>query len=392
MPIRRRGESYQADVRAGNPKKRYRKHFRTLEGAQNFEQRMTGRPATIVNLVASASLAEASDELSERPVTMDALLETTYERYWKMAKASKGHVYNANLWVVLLGENRDPRTVRGKDIVPIIEKWKKGGIANSTCNRRLAALSRMMRLAEREGWIMRRPILDRLKEAPGRQRTYSPDEMDKIIAYFQSQNLNDIVELTWLLLDSGLRVAEAVALEFTDCRDGLLHVREGKTEAAKRVVPMTERVAAIINRRVEAAKGKGKLFGGMTCHGIHQQWNKMRKAIGTYEDKEFVMHTLRHTCITNLVQRGTDLPTVMAISGHKSIQMTRCYTHPSAEHLKKWIEAKPKTVEPRANLAPIANSLGRFQMLATPDGTVHRLDTVTGRVRVLKAGKWVKPF
>jgi site-specific recombinase XerD len=42
--------------------------------------------------------------------------------------------------------------------------------------------------------------------------------------------------------------------------------------------------------------------------------------------KEVVVHTLRHTAITHLVQAGVDLPTVQRISGDKTLQMVVRYS------------------------------------------------------------------
>jgi integrase len=50
--------------------------------------------------------------------------------------------------------------------------------------------------------------------------------------------------------------------------------------------------------------------------------------------KEVVRHTLRHTCITHLVQSGVDLPTVQRISGHKSLSMVNRYSHQNGAHIQ----------------------------------------------------------
>jgi site-specific recombinase XerD len=40
---------------------------------------------------------------------------------------------------------------------------------------------------------------------------------------------------------------------------------------------------------------------------------------------------LRHTCLTNLVRRGSDLVLVAEIAGHKRLETTRRYSLPSIE-------------------------------------------------------------
>lgn len=40
-------------------------------------------------------------------------------------------------------------------------------------------------------------------------------------------------------------------------------------------------------------------------------------------------HVLRHTCLTGLVRRGTDLVTVAELAGHSRVETTRRYSLPS---------------------------------------------------------------
>ena len=51
------------------------------------------------------------------------------------------------------------------------------------------------------------------------------------------------------------------------------------------------------------------------------------------DDKEFIMHALRHTCATRLVNRGIDLYVVKEFLGHSTIQVTERYAHLSPDKL-----------------------------------------------------------
>jgi integrase len=53
--------------------------------------------------------------------------------------------------------------------------------------------------------------------------------------------------------------------------------------------------------------------------------------------EDFTFHDLRHTFNTNAYRAGVPIPTIMKITGHKSIAMFRGYTTISPEDLKEAI-------------------------------------------------------
>ncbi len=54
--------------------------------------------------------------------------------------------------------------------------------------------------------------------------------------------------------------------------------------------------------------------------------------------EKFRFHDLRHTFASNLVMKGFDIVTVQELMGHKSINMTKRYSHPTPEHKKQAVE------------------------------------------------------
>ena len=60
----------------------------------------------------------------------------------------------------------------------------------------------------------------------------------------------------------------------------------------------------------------------------------IRKKLGMQHESDFVMHSLRHTCITRLLKKKIGIEVVQKIVGHKDIRMTQRYNHPTKDDLK----------------------------------------------------------
>jgi site-specific recombinase XerD len=51
------------------------------------------------------------------------------------------------------------------------------------------------------------------------------------------------------------------------------------------------------------------------------------------ENKNYTIHTIRHSFATHLVDSGTDLHTVKELLGHSSLQTTMKYMHLSSKRI-----------------------------------------------------------
>jgi integrase len=87
---------------------------------------------------------------------------------------------------------------------------------------------------------------------------------------------------------------------------------------------MTKRVASILKKRQDA--NPIKPFN-LTIYQSDKAWAWARVEIGLKDDSEFIIHALRHTCASRLVNAGVDLYVVKEWLGHSSIQVTERYAH-----------------------------------------------------------------
>lgn len=273
---------------------------------------------------------------------MRDLLRRTSDRYWKGAKDERRSLRNAQIVISLLGGGkRLPASITAADVENMISAlragtrnddgtWKRRPLSNGRINRLLAALSKMMRYGYHLGMVDRLPMISRLKEKQGRLRWLTPAEEQLVLdrlALLKRDNLRDLVQV---LLDSGMRLAEALGLSWRAVsQEGWIHLRGGDCKnGTPRSIPTTERIDAVIaKRRAECPIGEDRVFWNLSYWQAEHHWSRMRKAIGLDHDKEFVIHALRHTFCSRLVQRGRQLNVVQALAGHKAISVTLRYAH-----------------------------------------------------------------
>ena len=80
-------------------------------------------------------------------------------------------------------------------------------------------------------------------------------------------------------------------------------------------------------RRSNDAAYDDKVFGHINERHFYRTWLRMKESIGLEDDKQFVIHMLRHTCCTRLIEAGVDLRSVMEWMGHSSLDITQRYAH-----------------------------------------------------------------
>ena len=136
-----------------------------------------------------------------------------------------------------------------------------------------------------------------------------------------------------LLLDSGLRIGETLALtpSDVDIENRRVLIQHGKGQK-QRMVPMGPRTARAIlsytRLRNQITASSTKLFlveGGnpMKRRHAHQQIARIAKRAGIEEPVG--PHRLRHTCALWFLRRGGDAFSLQQLLGHATLEMTKRY-------------------------------------------------------------------
>jgi len=221
---------------------------------------------------------------------------------------------------------------------------QSAGLQVSTANSSLRVLRRILGLAVEWGAL---PSVPRIKLLPGerhRERVVTPEEEGKYLLSAPEP----LASVAAVLVETGLRPEECFRLRW-DCvnwvngRHGTFLVTHGKTDAARRVLPMPPRVRFTLEARWEAAgkPAEGWVWPAPTRSG-HLESSSLKKqhikALRLSGVRPFVLYSLRHTFLTRLGESGCDAWTLARIAGHSSIRISTRYVHPSEEAVLAAVE------------------------------------------------------
>jgi integrase len=170
-----------------------------------------------------------------------------------------------------------------------------------------------------------------------RERVITPKEE----ALYLAAALPLLHDVSVVLFDTGMRPEECHCLKWENInwdggRNGVLLITQGKTKAARRVLPLSPRVRSVLENRWKLAKkpGEGWVWPAETKdeHINHDSVKlQHKKALKLAKIRPFEVYSIRHTFLIRLGESGCDAWTLARIAGHSNISISQRYVHPSED-------------------------------------------------------------
>ena len=233
----------------------------------------------------------------------------------------------------------------------------------STVNRKLAALSALMRWGIQSGQITTDPTIN-VKTV--QQSAAAPRWLDKHEQFALQRAIEKDLQLAQLryprrwvtrrrdaslilfLLHTGLRLIEVVSLELSDVqvsdRKGITLVRRGKGNK-ERCVPLNAEARKALQEWLAVRPQVSDAFiwiavestadDGISGRAVQRILCRYAQDAGL---QELTPHILRHTFAKNLANKGVGLEKIAALLGHASLNTTRIYITPDARDLERAVE------------------------------------------------------
>ena len=283
--------------------------------------------------------------------TLDEALDR-YER--EVTSCQKGAVQYASLiriWKRTPLAARFISSIQGSDLAKYRDERLKS-VSPKTVSHELGILSRLFHTAIKD-WGMGglvNPVsqIRKPKLPKGRERRLLPGELDRIISASESPVLSSIVRFA---LETAMRRSEIAGMtwETVDLKKRTVTLLETKN-GEKRIVPLSMeavRILSTLSRRID-----GKVWGmepDSITHAFIRAASRARKVYekecegkGKKPDESFLadltFHDLRHEATSRFFEKGLNPMQVAAITGHKTLQMLKRYTHLKAEDLAELLK------------------------------------------------------
>lgn len=263
---------------------------------------------------------------------------STLERYMRSVKVLIRFFGQHTLDSIFSGDVERFKIIRSREH----RKNARDGrtVTPAAVNRDLAVLRILFNLAMRLRKAKMNPLsgVKLLPEHNLQMRILSWEEESAYLAA-ASQPLRDVAAL---ILQTGMRPGEVfhVKKEDVSLQLGFILIPSGKTDFARRTIPLTARAREVLGRRLlemnsewlfPAATDSSRTVASVAdAHEAAIRRSKIERPLRLYD--------LRHTALTRMAMAGVDLPTLRELAGHANIQMTMRYVHPTPEHKRAAIQ------------------------------------------------------
>ena len=225
--------------------------------------------------------------------------------------------------------------IQGKHIAEYRDARLKMGKSNSAVLNELSLISQVFEMAIKE-WsipINNNPctLIKKPKQSQGRERRLSIDEEQRLLNVSKASRAPLLHPLIIIALETGMRLGELLSLTWcnidTSKRVAYLPITKN---GERRTVPLSSKAINTLNCIPRNNVTPRVFWSWAAKDGVANVW---RRTCNKANIIDLHFHDLRHEATSRLFERGLNMIEVSSITGHKTLQMLKRYTHLKAEDL-----------------------------------------------------------
>jgi integrase len=312
-------------------------------GQANAEVARTLESKKRTELAEGRALDKKKDAPTLRAYLHDAIIPWAEAQFVAVPKSLKWYRNEARVLCEYKPLADAPLDTIRESLVGGFKAWRlKQGKAIATVNSTIRVLRSTLSHAVDDGLLDFAPKLKILKGANVRKFVL----LSELETTYLDACTEPLRTVAIVMIEAGLRPDEVFRLrwehvKFIDSKRALLEVPGTKSVAAARSVPMTLRLRDILESRwKEFGKplagwvfpAKKATAGHIVPNTIYQPHLDAVTNSGI-KNREFVLYSLRHTCLTRWGASGMDAWSLARLAGHSSIKQSMTYVHSSDKSL-----------------------------------------------------------
>ena len=282
-------------------------------------------------------------EITTNPLTQ----YTNYlESQGKSANTIKYYVKDINSFFTYF--SLPPTTLTREQIIQYKEYMLKEKNNNATSiNRRLSSLKSYNEFLVREGYLDNLVVLSvdyiRVQKQLISPTNTSTKEAVKFMEKVKKNECDRNYYIVALLLNTGLRISEALSIELDDINFKKKNLRVLGKGSKQRTIPLNDKAIQIIKLAIEDRKNYkyamnvlGSQYLFLSNKSEKLESCSVERIFNKYSDV-ITPHKLRHIFATNFLENGGSLKALQQILGHSSLSTTQIYLHPSQDDVRRSI-------------------------------------------------------
>jgi integrase len=226
------------------------------------------------------------------------------------------------------------RRFLGRDPKTGVPRWKElGHRSAASYNRMRSTLSALLKFAKRQRYLPRgwtNPVLDveSQRENNARVRFLTDPERERLLTACRLSTWPKLYLLVLMAITTGARRGELLRLTYgdLDLASDTAYLRTTKN-GEPRVLPLLPAIVQEISRHGDKAVDVRLFAAKYHCDRPMNFDTMWRTALRNASIENFRFHDLRHSCASYLAQSGATLLEIADVLGHKSLDVTRRYSH-----------------------------------------------------------------
>ncbi len=263
-------------------------------------------------------------------------------------------------WRAFMGKRAISTWTRG-DVLDYMTWRRQTGRLEVTIRKDVLAGRQLAEFAIAHGWIKENPFVG--IEVPSdrdslNELVLTHEEVERYLP--AADRHHALGDLARLILHLGLRPdceGLQIRIEDVDLDNGLLHIRNSKSKAGRRVLRLTAESHRILSRRIAQAPGPWVFPGRVQVAGsryrevadrpmtysalvgAHERTLKMAPDVPV-----FSLYSLRHTFATWFYDKTKDLVALKEVLGHSDLRTVLRYVNDSQTRMDKAMESYEEEV------------------------------------------------